>query len=285
MMKRSLFVVVMIVLGSLPVHAWDGDLEDTLNRHYFGHILNLRQPINATIQQYDSQGNIFTANAPGPWTVYSRVQIRNIRLEPNRLVVEGRRIGMRREPKIGMLIPVDLKEKVTLQIALSRPLDSEEEFHAILGRIFAFSREDFLASLPEFWQGYVRIYLKTYSDDGNTMEFGISESSLKTRSRVEKAPAVSQDSRGETGPGLKKTTQAAYTSAASSQELTGHVILTITVDASGRPVNVRLLRPLGLGLDESAASTVKDWTFKPATQRGQPIKADAEVAVLFWPHD
>ncbi len=72
-----------------------------------------------------------------------------------------------------------------------------------------------------------------------------------------------------------------YSPEARKAKYQGTVILQVNVDTSGNPTDVRVLRSLGLGLDEKAIEAVKQWKFKPAMQNGNPIAMPVEVEVDF----
>src|SRR5215510_353550 len=283
--KKIFCFAALLVLASYVGFAANAKLEDILNHQYKDRIYTLRQPMTAPTQQYDSLGNSPTASAVGPWTIYGRVLIKKIKLEPNRVVVEAQRIGMKFDGGTGALVPIKLKNTVTLEISVIQPMESAEQFHAILGRIFAFSREDFIASLPDFWRVYAQHYLKTYSGDGTTIEFGISEATLKTRKEPPSKTTVEGEQLGPshrvTAPQPKSVPDPEYTQAASALGLRGTVVLRATIDETGRMGDVYLVRPLGLGLDESAAMTVKNWVFNPGTKDGSPVKVELTVEVAF----
>ena len=61
----------------------------------------------------------------------------------------------------------------------------------------------------------------------------------------------------------------------------GTVLLAIDIDASGHARNVRVVRGLGLGLDEKAIEAVSRWLFRPGAQDGKPIVTAATVEVNF----
>jgi len=61
----------------------------------------------------------------------------------------------------------------------------------------------------------------------------------------------------------------------------GVVILHIDVDTNGRARNIRVVRQLGLGLDEKAVEAVSEWRFKPAYLDGRPVVMTAVVEVNF----
>ncbi len=61
----------------------------------------------------------------------------------------------------------------------------------------------------------------------------------------------------------------------------GEVLVHLIVDASGRPTQVRVIRPVGMGLDEKAREAVAQYKFRPARKGGQPVPVELNVAVNF----
>ena len=61
----------------------------------------------------------------------------------------------------------------------------------------------------------------------------------------------------------------------------GVVILYGEVDTSGFLRNVRVVRGLGLGLDEKAIEAVRRWRFRPGYRDGRPVVAAATIEVNF----
>lgn len=72
-----------------------------------------------------------------------------------------------------------------------------------------------------------------------------------------------------------------YSEEARKAKFQGTVILSIVVDESGMPRNLKIVRPLGLGLDEKAIEAVSKWRFKPAMKDGRPVAVLATVEVNF----
>ena len=73
----------------------------------------------------------------------------------------------------------------------------------------------------------------------------------------------------------------AYSEEARKAKYQGTVVLFIVVDASGAVTECRVIKPLGLGLDEKAVETVKTWKFKPALKNGTPVPVQVTVEVSF----
>jgi protein TonB len=61
----------------------------------------------------------------------------------------------------------------------------------------------------------------------------------------------------------------------------GTVLLLVEVDTSGRAVNIRVTKALGLGLDEKAVEAVSRWRFRPARKNGKAVVVEASVEVNF----
>jgi TonB family protein len=61
----------------------------------------------------------------------------------------------------------------------------------------------------------------------------------------------------------------------------GIVVLTIEVGEDGKPRRLRVVRGLGLGLDEKAIEAVSRWKFRPALRSGRAVPAAATVEVNF----
>jgi TonB family protein len=82
-------------------------------------------------------------------------------------------------------------------------------------------------------------------------------------------------------PKLLHAEEPEYSEEARKARYQGSVILAIDVDANGKVTNIRVMRSLGLGLDEKAIAAVQKWKFRPAMASGRPVTAPAQVQVTF----
>jgi len=53
------------------------------------------------------------------------------------------------------------------------------------------------------------------------------------------------------------------------------------VGEDGLPKDIRIVRSVGLGLDERAMETVKTWRFDPGRKDGHPVATQINVEVSF----
>jgi len=72
-----------------------------------------------------------------------------------------------------------------------------------------------------------------------------------------------------------------YSEQARKAKYSGTVTLDVGVDAEGRVTSLRVIKSLGMGLDEKAMEAVTKWKFQPGTQDGKPIPMQTRIEVIF----
>ena len=72
-----------------------------------------------------------------------------------------------------------------------------------------------------------------------------------------------------------------YSEEARKAKYQGVVVLGLVVGPDGRPRDMKVLRSLGLGLDEKAIEAVKNWRFDPAVKDGKAVAVYISVEVDF----
>jgi TonB family protein len=97
--------------------------------------------------------------------------------------------------------------------------------------------------------------------------------------RVQPSPRI-VDPRDRTEPVEAKPAE--YTEEARIAELEGTVLLQGVIGEDGRAHDLTVLRPLGLGLDESAIAAVRQWLFISGHTDGQAATMRSVIAVDFF---
>jgi TonB family protein len=82
-------------------------------------------------------------------------------------------------------------------------------------------------------------------------------------------------------PVLVSKVEPEYSEEARKAKYSGSVLLSIVVDPSGLPRDIRIVRPLGLGLDQKAIDAVMKWRFRPGMKGGRAVAVQAQVEVSF----
>ena len=78
------------------------------------------------------------------------------------------------------------------------------------------------------------------------------------------------------------TPEAEFSDEARRAKYQGVCLISLIVDAQGNPQNPRVVRPLGMGLDEKALEAVRKYKFKPAMKDGRtPVPVMMSIEVNF----
>jgi len=72
-----------------------------------------------------------------------------------------------------------------------------------------------------------------------------------------------------------------YSEEARKAKYQGVVVLWLVIGPDGLPREIKVARPLGMGLDEKAIEAVRTWRFKAAERNGQAVAVQMNVEVSF----
>ena len=86
---------------------------------------------------------------------------------------------------------------------------------------------------------------------------------------------------GVSAPGILFRVEPEYSEEARKAKFQGAVVLALIVDEKGNPREIRVVRPLGLGLDQKAIEAVEKWRFRPGLKDGKPVAVQATIEVNF----
>ena len=84
-----------------------------------------------------------------------------------------------------------------------------------------------------------------------------------------------------TPPRAIESPQPSYTDRARKAKHQGTLVLYIEVTPDGKASNMKVVKSLGLGLDEKAMEAVKQWKFQPGKKDGKPVTVAATIEVNF----
>jgi TonB family protein len=86
---------------------------------------------------------------------------------------------------------------------------------------------------------------------------------------------------GVSEPRVASKQEPQYSEEARIGRLQGTVTVSLVVGEDGTPRNIRVLKPVGLGLDEQALQAVEQWRFTPGEKDGKPVPVIATIEVNF----
>ena len=82
-------------------------------------------------------------------------------------------------------------------------------------------------------------------------------------------------------PRLVTKVEPQYSQEARAAKYEGTVGLSVEIGKDGLAHNIRIVKGLGLGLDEKAVEAVEQWQFQPGTRGGEPVTVQAAIEVNF----
>ena len=89
---------------------------------------------------------------------------------------------------------------------------------------------------------------------------------------------------GVSAPQVIHSVDAEFTEEARQANFEGTASIQLIVDSQGYPQDVRVVRHLGMGLDQKAVDAVKQYRFRPAMYEGHPVAVQMRIEVDFRLH-
>lgn len=288
-MERKLLILPFFCF-TLLLAAQSTSVPD-LNTQYRGKILTLRHPYRSNSQRYDSQGNALKPGKEGPWTLYGRLQILEIKEQNGELRIRGRRTGLLNQNErlsdygagqSPLGVPDPVGNVMTIHIQLPPGVGPE----SVMSKVFALSTEDLLASVPELWKDYVRLRLDPQSSGGQwefTPGRGDADRFSKPLPEVQGAHGqqVTLKTPGVTPPKAISTPEPDYGGEIGRALVHGTDKLGATIDEQGRVADVAVIDPIGLGVDESTAAAMEKWKFEPGRLNGKPVRVNMTIEMEY----
>jgi len=220
--------------------------------------------------KFDSTGSLTSKSPIGPFTLCG-VEVSEVRVRPDELTIDARRIGLEFQNKIPVRVPLNTSttkdqedEKIHIQIAA--PLTGD--YTTTLNAIFVDGLPDVVPLLSAYWQPYMNASLSGIPPPVHVVTFPY----------WERPKAVIG---GILPPKLSSQVEPVYTVEARRLKYTADITLFLTVGTDGSVKDISLMRAAGLGLDERALAAVSQYKFEPATENGTPVAVTVSIDVTF----
>jgi TonB family protein len=295
------------VLGFIPLRVQAAsDLEQHLRDQYKGKTLALRGFYSGESLRYDGSGQLSKNAISGDWTVDGIMQVDDVKVSNHRLTLQGKRLHMRWVRDAGLSYVPDPGGKAGEDYEKSKKLRIEADLgpgeatagdaDALLARIFLTPQDHFVELVPDYWKPCVLAGLtgkdsKQYHDCSFSPEFlaipGVNhvpdqEPGLAEESGPDaplKFTRVGEG--GVTAPRVVNQSEPVFAEEARLAKYQGVVVLSLVVDKMGSTRDIRIVSPLGCGLDQHAVETVATWKFNPSEKDGEPVEVRIAVEVNF----
>jgi TonB family protein len=166
----------------------------------------------------------------------------------------------------------DKKREVHITVQLRRGA-TEGSVHDAMNEVFLRSDEHVSNVVPPFWKPFLGV---TNADIAQKTTDGV-----PSQPATSAVPVTQGPSSGASAPHVQYQPDPEYSELARQARYHGTVVLSMIVNVAGRPTGIRIVRPLGLGLDEKAVETVSRWKFAPAMKDGNPVAVQINVEIEF----
>jgi protein TonB len=86
---------------------------------------------------------------------------------------------------------------------------------------------------------------------------------------------------GVSAPVIIRNVDPEFSEEARKAKFSGNVMVSLIIDENGNATHVRVVRGVGMGLDENAIAAVRQDKFRPAMKDGKPVKVQLNMEVNF----
>jgi TonB family protein len=296
----------------LSIHARADQLDQSVRDRYQGKTFVLRNFYKGAKLKYDSTGEALSAPKSGDWTVDGVLIVENLQLSGGNLRLHASRVflgwaqdgfqplessrekkrakqGKKQELETGKILEIDVDFG-------SNP--NSDQVDAALSRIFLTEHDRFVEMVPGFWKPCVRAAVGAkpvpeYPNCRFSAQFlsvagvaSIPEESSEPKSDSQSSNEASSTPIAKVGNGVSpphvtRQHEPEFTDEARRVKFEGVTTLMLIVSKEGNAGNIRIVNPLGCGLDERAVQTVSEWKFMPALKGGEPVAVQIAVEVSF----
>jgi TonB family protein len=273
------FFLLTLCIPALPAQAQSTEAE--LKSRLSDKPLYLRGCWRDDKLHFDSAGRPKDNSDPVTFTL-SGFDLYTLHLKRDMLVLEGRRVGLELRDNKQRRVPLRVgkpEDPEDEPIKIEIEANSSGDYGPALDAIFANGLAELVPSMPFYWKSYA---IKNFIP--------------ADQSPVTATPAASNSIRQETGspetkprrigggvmaPKLLTSKEPQFNSSARGLRYSGIVLINLWVGPDGTVSHLSLVRPIGLGLDESALAAVQKYTFSPATMNGTPVTVEVNIQVNF----
>jgi TonB family protein len=294
---RVLCVLAVVGLVPLWLHA-DSGFDQHLRDQFQDRTLVIRGFYSGDSLRYDAAGQLLKKATPGDWTVDGIVHITSLSLSGQHLTIQADRLALGNSGHAFGLWQGKNKEdkakrlsRLHIEVDLEQSGITADAVDAVLSKMFLTPQDRLADLVPDYWKPCVQVASTgkgsgkyaacTFPPEFASIPGVVSNAAETPESGTPGSePAdrpVARMGKGVTPPKIFFSPPPHFSDQASREKYQGVVLLSLVVDKTGHPGTIRIVRPLGLGLDQKAVEAVSTWRFDPSSKDGALI--DAEIAI------
>lgn len=224
---------------------------------------------------YGATGTVIGTPTQGSWTA-SLVKIHSIKVRANDFVLKGPRGGDAYDPKNKKFVAVIAKEpEVTITVEADPAKLTSADLDTLQNAIFGSNAKT--EDMPEYWRDFL---VHGEQDPKTTPAEAAGQSETFPGLQLNAQP-VFKVGHQVRPPRLVKKFEPSFTEVARGARYQGTVVVRAVIDDQGIPTKIRLMKVLGMGLDDAAVKSVEQWRFTPAQRDGKPVAVLVDIEVNF----
>ncbi|MGC1649455.1 MAG: energy transducer TonB [Candidatus Sulfotelmatobacter sp.] len=276
------------------------ELRQHLRDQYQGKTRLLRGFYSGDHLLYDSAGELIGGQFASDWTADGFVVLDDIHASGPVLEIEGRRLLVTRlTPEFAFSAAkkksADGKNTepalLKIDVDFGKVAPSAEQADAAISRIFLTEQDSLAHLVPEYWKDCVLEGLASKDENCRFSSQIIAIPGVALPSESGQSLAQPHDlsqphptfrvGNGVRPPKVIFQPEPEFSEGARAAKYQGTATLGLIVSTDGKPTRIKILSPLGAGLDAQAVRAVESWKFEPARKDGQPVPVMIAVEVNF----
>ena len=283
-MRSAFFAVFVFLLLSTHGLAQEQLLKD----RFLGKMFVIRNFYSESRLHYDESGHIEHSVPKGDWRS-AQFRVEKVKASAAEFELSGSRLALVYDQKKDKETFVNLGG-MEIKVDLPAAAITESKLEELIREIFVSLKKE-PDTVPAYWRDLVSGNVETEIGKDGKRSYGLEDiprrdpalpsDAVQIRTRTSQGIPV-YGAGGKVKPPIPiRMPDPEYSERARSRRYQGTMLMRLTITEEGKVEDIRILRPLGLELDERAAAAVKTWTFAPATLDGKPVKAMANIEVTF----
>ena len=299
---RKLCYVLLIACVSTAHASASPDLEKQLSDIFVKRSFTLRNFYRGGKLRYDTAGLLVSKAEPGYWSRDGMVLISKVKLSSNgELVMSGDRYCVEFDTETGEFLNVRTGDHLEITVSLAPSQTTLESTLPALQKVFITSHEKLEALAPSYWANCLSQKVSRPSKGAPWECEGDDKTAAQTSVKDLAWEAIPPDNTLHNGtrlyliehrvgylrqpgmslPALEFAPDPIFTWAQDRVKL-GQLtlVLSAVVGEDGRLSEIAIVTPVGMGLDDDAVQTLKNWRFTPGKRDGKPVPVHTRIEFL-----
>ena len=262
-----------------------------LQQKYGSQPLTFRQYAMGNHPHFDASGKPTSSSKTGTWTTDSQIRVQKISLEKGTLHIEGHRSFFFYDPWTNQMRDIGelAVDDPAMVLFKGQPKGVRAWYEKTSALKVSIECGNSQPEMDDIAKCMNNVFLAP--TEANETELARANTRLAEQKNNPKKGPPSENSTGSSAPmrvgnsvsppRALRSPDPNYSPIARSAGYQAKTVLLLTLDANGIPKDIKVTRPVGLGLDDEAIRAVENWKFAPAMKDGSSVPVMISVEVNF----